>query len=247
MHRTIALMRCQTRFIKAQPPLERVAPDGHFHRSVGLHGAAVDDAVNQRVVENATVVLRKLGQIRGTVPKFVAGRAVPATSRAMTTRAIEQEQPMACVTGWAGFLSCVVAKTLAATTIATVVHSPFHIGTSCQREGRSLDGATSDVTCRRGPIQESHHQRGPLRRADGRSRGSCFCIEYQLAAAVTELKHLLKIPVSVKVSPFFAAFGNVARQLDVAGADGVVLFKAFHVTNSCARWNLMAPAGSREL
>jgi dihydroorotate dehydrogenase (fumarate) len=53
-------------------------------------------------------------------------------------------------------------------------------------------------------------------------------IEHQLAAAVKELKQLLKIPVSVKVSPFFAAFGHVARQLDVAGADGIVLFNRFY-------------------
>jgi hypothetical protein len=32
----------------------------------------------------------------------------------------------------------------------------------------------------------------------------------------------------VKVSPFFAAFGNVAMQLDAAGADAVVLFNRFY-------------------
>jgi len=53
-------------------------------------------------------------------------------------------------------------------------------------------------------------------------------VEHQLADAVKELKHLLKIPVSAKVSPFFAAFGNVARQLDAAGADGIVLFNRFY-------------------
>ena len=40
------------------------------------------------------------------------------------------------------------------------------------------------------------------------------------ASSVSELKRILKIPIAVKVSPFFAAFGNVARQLDAAGADG---------------------------
>ena len=84
-------------FVKAQPPLERVAPDGHFHRSVGLHGTSVDDAMNQRVVEHAAVVLRKLSQIRGTMTELVAGRAVSAAGRAMTTRAIEKEQPTAGV------------------------------------------------------------------------------------------------------------------------------------------------------
>jgi dihydroorotate dehydrogenase (fumarate) len=45
---------------------------------------------------------------------------------------------------------------------------------------------------------------------------------------MTELKNALKIPVSVKVSPFFAAFGNVAKQLDAAGVDGLVLFNRFY-------------------
>ena len=39
-------------------------------------------------------------------------------------------------------------------------------------------------------------------------------VERQLAGTVRELKRFLKIPIAVKVSPFFAAFGNVARQLD---------------------------------
>jgi dihydroorotate dehydrogenase (fumarate) len=53
-------------------------------------------------------------------------------------------------------------------------------------------------------------------------------IERQLADAVVELKRELKIPIAVKVSPFFAAFGNVARQLDEAGAAGIVLFNRFY-------------------
>ena len=43
-----------------------------------------------------------------------------------------------------------------------------------------------------------------------------------------ELKRTLKIPIAVKLSPFFAAFGNLARQLDLAGADGLVLFNRFY-------------------
>jgi dihydroorotate dehydrogenase (fumarate) len=53
-------------------------------------------------------------------------------------------------------------------------------------------------------------------------------VERELAGAVRELKQVLKIPIAVKVSPFFAAFGNVARQLDIAGADGIVLFNRFY-------------------
>ena len=53
-------------------------------------------------------------------------------------------------------------------------------------------------------------------------------VEHELISTVNELKRLLKIPVAVKVSPFFAAFGNVARRLDLAGADGIVLFNRFY-------------------
>ena len=53
-------------------------------------------------------------------------------------------------------------------------------------------------------------------------------IEHQLCHSVMELKRVLKIPIAVKVSPFFAAFGNVAQQLDAAGADGLVLFNRFY-------------------
>jgi dihydroorotate dehydrogenase (fumarate) len=53
-------------------------------------------------------------------------------------------------------------------------------------------------------------------------------VERQLRTAVQALKQILKIPVCVKLSPFFTAFGNVARQLDAAGADGLVLFNRFY-------------------
>ena len=53
-------------------------------------------------------------------------------------------------------------------------------------------------------------------------------VEHELTATVRELKQLVKIPLAVKVSPFFAAFGHVARQLDAAGADGIVLFNRFY-------------------
>jgi dihydroorotate dehydrogenase (fumarate) len=53
-------------------------------------------------------------------------------------------------------------------------------------------------------------------------------IEQRLCDVVKELKRVLKIPIAVKLSPFFAAFGNVALQLDRAGADGLVLFNRFY-------------------
>jgi dihydroorotate dehydrogenase (fumarate) len=53
-------------------------------------------------------------------------------------------------------------------------------------------------------------------------------IEHQLTHLIMELKQYLKIPIAVKVSPFFASFANVAHQLDKAGADGIVLFNRFY-------------------
>ncbi len=52
-------------------------------------------------------------------------------------------------------------------------------------------------------------------------------IEHGLRQVVQDLKHELKIPIAVKLSPFFTAFANVARELDRAGADGLVLFNRF--------------------
>ena len=53
-------------------------------------------------------------------------------------------------------------------------------------------------------------------------------IEQDLVHVVAELKRALKIPIAVKLSPFFTAFGNLAHRLDQAGADGLVLFNRFY-------------------
>ena len=53
-------------------------------------------------------------------------------------------------------------------------------------------------------------------------------VETRLTGIVKELKRILTIPIAVKVTPFFTAFGNMARQLDAAGADGLVLFNRFY-------------------
>jgi dihydroorotate dehydrogenase (fumarate) len=57
---------------------------------------------------------------------------------------------------------------------------------------------------------------------------SGLAVERQLVEIVKELKRVLKIPIAVKLSPFFAAFAHVARQLDAAGADAPVLFNRFY-------------------
>ncbi len=45
---------------------------------------------------------------------------------------------------------------------------------------------------------------------------------------VRDVKAAVKIPVAVKLSPYFSAFAHVASRLDQAGADGLVLFNRFY-------------------
>lgn len=53
-------------------------------------------------------------------------------------------------------------------------------------------------------------------------------IERQAIATVREVKKAVTIPVAVKLSPFYTAFAHVARELDLAGADALVLFNRFY-------------------
>ncbi len=53
-------------------------------------------------------------------------------------------------------------------------------------------------------------------------------VEHQMVQIVRDVKQELRIPVAVKLSPLFTAFGHFAGQLSAAGADGLVLFTRFH-------------------
>jgi len=53
-------------------------------------------------------------------------------------------------------------------------------------------------------------------------------IEAMYLQIVRDVKKEVTIPVAVKLSPFFTNFSNVARRLDEAGADGLVLFNRFY-------------------
>lgn len=53
-------------------------------------------------------------------------------------------------------------------------------------------------------------------------------VEDNYVKIVRSVKEQLTIPVSVKLSPFFTNFANVAKRLDEAGADGLVLFNRFY-------------------
>ena len=53
-------------------------------------------------------------------------------------------------------------------------------------------------------------------------------VERQAIEIVREVKRSLRIPVAVKLAPLLTAFAHFAKQLDTAGADGLVLFTRFH-------------------
>jgi len=46
--------------------------------------------------------------------------------------------------------------------------------------------------------------------------------------ALKAVKQTVKIPVAMKLSPFFSSMANMATRLDAAGADGLVLFNRFY-------------------
>jgi dihydroorotate dehydrogenase (fumarate) len=53
-------------------------------------------------------------------------------------------------------------------------------------------------------------------------------IETMYVDILTEIKKTVKIPVAVKLSPFFTSMSNMAKRLDTAGADALVLFNRFY-------------------
>jgi dihydroorotate dehydrogenase (fumarate) len=55
-----------------------------------------------------------------------------------------------------------------------------------------------------------------------------IAVEARVLHLVGELKSLLHVPLAVKVSPYFTAFGNMAHGILRAGADGLVMFNRFY-------------------
>jgi dihydroorotate dehydrogenase (fumarate) len=53
-------------------------------------------------------------------------------------------------------------------------------------------------------------------------------VEQTYVDILRAVKLKVSIPVAVKLSPFFSSFANMARRLDDAGADGLVLFNRFY-------------------
>lgn len=53
-------------------------------------------------------------------------------------------------------------------------------------------------------------------------------VEARYVEVIRAVKRTVKIPVAVKLSPFFTSTGHMAHQLARAGADGLVLFNRFY-------------------
>ena len=53
-------------------------------------------------------------------------------------------------------------------------------------------------------------------------------VERHTIELVRQVKSTVRIPVAVKLAPLLTAFAHFAKQLDAAGADGLVLFTRFH-------------------
>lgn len=53
-------------------------------------------------------------------------------------------------------------------------------------------------------------------------------VEQRYLDVLGAVKQAVKIPVAVKIGPYFSAPGHMALQLDAAGADGLVLFNRFY-------------------
>jgi dihydroorotate dehydrogenase (fumarate) len=53
-------------------------------------------------------------------------------------------------------------------------------------------------------------------------------VEQRYVDIVKAVKASVTVPVAVKLSPFFSAIGSMAKALDDAGADGLVLFNRFY-------------------
>ncbi len=57
---------------------------------------------------------------------------------------------------------------------------------------------------------------------------SSSAVEHRYLNIITEVKNNVKIPVSIKLNPYFSSIGNMAQRLQGAGANGLVLFNRFY-------------------
>ena len=53
-------------------------------------------------------------------------------------------------------------------------------------------------------------------------------VEHRYLNIIESIRHSVKIPVAVKLNPYFSAMGNMALRMKNAGANGLVLFNRFY-------------------
>jgi dihydroorotate dehydrogenase (fumarate) len=53
-------------------------------------------------------------------------------------------------------------------------------------------------------------------------------LEHEAVDVVREIRRTIRVPLAVKLSPFYSSLAQFAGQLDRAGADGLVLFNRFY-------------------
>ena len=57
---------------------------------------------------------------------------------------------------------------------------------------------------------------------------SAHAVEERTIEMVRAVRGTVRVPLAVKLSPFYTALGHFARRLDAAGVDGLVLFNRFY-------------------
>jgi dihydroorotate dehydrogenase (fumarate) len=57
---------------------------------------------------------------------------------------------------------------------------------------------------------------------------SSSAVEHRYLNIIDEVKRTVKIPVAVKLNPYFSAMGNMAKRMQEYGANGLVLFNRFY-------------------
>ncbi len=116
------------------------------------------------------------------------------------------------------------------------------------------DGYLEHIRKAKNAVDDSHHRQperqlswrmDPVRHADRSSRGGRprvqhlldrhrsrhhfgRQVEQQYLDILQAVKSAVHIPVAVKLSPFFSNMANMAKRLEAAGADGLVLFNRFY-------------------
>ncbi len=57
---------------------------------------------------------------------------------------------------------------------------------------------------------------------------TCSAVEGRAIEVLQGVKHAVKLPVAIKLSPFYTALTHFGRELDQAGVDGIVIFNRFY-------------------